>query len=254
LSAQFSDTTNYKGLVQLYEKEVGFERGRVSSNADLLKEFTAAVNQAFDDFVAIAIQAGGTWQFDDSNFPDYPIITTNLVAGQRDYSFTTDQAGNLILDIYDVFIKNEQGVYCKVYPMDVQSDPYSSNFTNGLNIQGVPCRYDKTANGFFLDPVPQYASTAGLKVYINREASYFSSTDTTKKPGVPGLFHKYFYLKPALDYARRNNLANYQAIANEVSQLEGVGSQPGAIAEYFANRAKDERQRLGARRYIHKFI
>src|SRR3990167_10378043 len=104
MSVQFSDTTNYKGIIQLIEKELGFKRGDISGDANLLKEITADVNLAWDDYLTIALPASGKWQFDDSNQTDYPIIKTNLVDGQRDYTFTTDEGGNLILDIYKVAI------------------------------------------------------------------------------------------------------------------------------------------------------
>src|SRR3990167_11282297 len=103
MSIQFNQTASpYRGLVQFYEKEIGANRADVSGTAEKLAQFTSDVNQALDDFWAIAIPASGTWQLDDSNQTDYPIITTNLVASQRDYSFTTDGSSNLILDIYRV--------------------------------------------------------------------------------------------------------------------------------------------------------
>lgn len=250
MSAQFSDTTNLKGLVQLYEKECGFNYGDVSGDATKLKQFTAEANMARDDFDAIALTASGKWNLDDSNHTDYPIIKTNLVAGQRDYPFTTDEQGNLILDIYKVLILPSATAteYEEIFPVDQQTE--TTGIETEETAQGVPYRYDKTANGIFLDPIPSYSATLGLKLLINREASYFTSTDTTKKPGVPGLFHKYFYLKPAATYARRNGLANLNAIENELIKMEGnplVGIV-GSIAEYFGRRAKDERPRITGRR------
>lgn len=246
MSAQFNDTTNYKGLVQLYEKEIGADRGYISGNSDRLKEFTAGVNQAMDDFWNIAIPASGRWQLDDSNQTDYPIITTNLVSGQRDYTFTTDQTGNLVLDIYRVFvlISATSTVYTEIFPIDSQSDVDTLGLTDGQDATGTPYHYDKTANGLFLDPVPGYNATNGLKIYINREATYFTTSDTTKKPGVPGILHKYFYLKPAMDYARRNNLSNANRIENEVLKLEGEPGRAGIIAKHFSDRAKDDRDIL----------
>lgn len=249
MSAQFNDLTNYKGLVQLFEKEVGLPRGTVSGDTDRLKEFTADVNMAWDDFVAIAIQSSGTWQFDDSNQTDYPIITTNLVSGQRDYSFTTDGSGNLILDIYRVFVADTGGVFSELTAVDAQSSPIADveGFTNGKNLTGVPTKYDKTANGIFLDQIPNYNYTNGLKIYINREPSYFISSDTTKKPGVPGIFHKYFFLKPAQTYAARLGLpiaggrlrnGAYTGLLATLQELETD------IATYFAKRTKDERPRF----------
>ena len=105
MSLQFNDTTNNLGLIQLIERNCKLE-GKISSNTNLLKNFTADVNVAFDKLLMILFSSSGKWQFDDSNHTDYPIITTNLVAGQRDYSFTTDEQGNIILDIYAPSIRD----------------------------------------------------------------------------------------------------------------------------------------------------
>jgi hypothetical protein len=239
MSLQFSDTSNLKGLVQLYERELGFDPGDVSGNATKLKQFTADANLAFDEYVAMAIRSSGTWQFDDSNQTDYPIITTNLVANQRSYLFTTDESNNLILDIYRVMVKTN-GVYVEIDPVDVQSSENVSGFYDGRETTGTPTRYDKTANAIFLDPVPSGNVTNGLKVYINREASYFAYTDTTKKPGVPGLHHRWFYIRPAEEYARRKQLAVYPGLRAERLAMEE------AIQAYFSERPRDERRRLQA--------
>lgn len=238
MSIQFSDTTTFRGLVQQYEREIGVNRTDVSGDSDRLKEYTADSNDALDDFTAMAIQPSGTWQWDDSNHSDYPIITTNLVSGQRDYSFTTDENSNIILDIYKVLVADSSGVYHDTPPVDVQSQKDTVAFYDGQDVGGFPQSYDKTANGIFFDIIPNYSYANGLKIYINREASYFVDTDTTKKAGIPGLFHAYLYLKPAYIYARRNNLSSTERLFRDITVMEAN------IEEYFGNRSKDESPRL----------
>lgn len=246
MSIQFSDASNYRGIIQMLEKELGFNRGDISGNSNKLKDFTADINFALDDFFALALTASGKWQLDDSNQTDYPIIKANLVSAQRDYIFTTDGTGNLILDIYKVAIlpSATATLYEEIKPIDQQSESGAEDLVAEQTSGGVPYQYDKTANGIFLDPRPNYNATNGLKVYINREASYFVSTDTTKKPGVPGLFHAYFYFKPALEYARRNNLTNWQRLKERVEEFEGDEARriTGSIQKHFGKREKDVRQ------------
>jgi len=243
MSLQFSDTTNFKGLVQIYEKEIGVPQGFVSGNPALLKSFAADVNLAWDDYVSLAFKSSGTWQFDDSNHGDYPIIKTNIVQGQRDYTFTTDETGNLILDIYKVLILPSATAtqFEEITPIDQQTD--APDITSEDTSQGVPQAYDKTANGIVFDRVPSYSATLGLKMLVNREPSYFTSSDTTKKPGCPGLHHRYFALKPALDYARQKSLDNYGQILKEVIGFEGdeENAVQGSIERYFSRRSRDER-------------
>lgn len=240
MSLAFNDTNNLRGLVQLYEREVGFNRGDVSGNTNRLKEFVTDSNLAWDDYLAIALPASGTWQYDDSSHTKYPVIYADLVDGQRDYTFTTDEQGNLILDIYKVMVLSSATAttYDEVRYLDQQqTDAFESgdDIARESAIEGVPDGYDRTANGIFLDPTPSYNATNGLKVFINREANYFTTSDKTKKPGCPGLHHAYFYLRPALDYARRNNLANERQLKERVLELEQ------SIEEYFSRRSKDER-------------
>lgn len=244
MSIQFNDTTNYKGLVQFYEKEVGYNRGDVSGNTDLLKDFAAEYNVAYDDFLNIAFGPDGTWQLDDSNHTDYPFITTNIVSGQRDYSFTTDGSGNIILDIFRVMAKpSATGNYQELRPVD-QNTPNSFNsedttsFIDGQNTTGIPTRYDKIGNGILLDSIPSFNATAGLKLFINREPSYAVYTDTTKKPGVPGNLHAWFYLKPAYNYAKRFDLKSLPRIERDVELMKE------AIKQTFRRRQRDVSKRL----------
>lgn len=246
MSIPFSDTTTKRGLVQLYEKEIGAEYGDVSDNEDRLLEYTADANVALDDFIERAIRASGIWQYDDTNHSKHPIITTDLVTGQRDYRIVFDEQGNMVLDIYRVLVMDEQGTFFEIYPTDQQTSSGTTAFTDGVNVQGVPSRYDKTGRSIFLDYPTSYDKEGGLKVYINREGSYFVSSDTSKKPGVPGILHKYFYLRPALDYARRNTLSSYDRILGEVVASERM------IDRYFQGRGKDQKPLLRGRRISFK--
>lgn len=240
MSLPFSDTSTYKGIVQIYEKLIGANRTDISGNSNKLKELTADVNLlGWDEYLKLAFEASGTWQFDDSNQTDYPIITTNIVASQRDYSFTVDGTSNLILEIYKVAIlpSATATLYQEILPIDAQSEP-NNDFIANQTVTGTPYEYDKTSNGIFLNPIPSYSATSGLRVYINREASYFTSSDTTKKPGCPGIHHRWFALRPAEDYAMRNGLASYPLLRAERLQMEED------IKAFFGRRERDVRKRL----------
>ena len=235
--------------MQLYEKELGYEYGYISGNTTRRKEFATEVNLALDEYLDIGFKNSGTWQLDDTNHDDsFPIIKTDLIANQRIYTFLEDDKGNLILDIHRVMVAHPDGTFHEITPVDQQTRNSANYDTNTLideqNMTGVPTRYDKTTNGIFLDLIPNYnmrlveEGQRGLKVIINREGSYFTEADTTKKPGVPGLHHKYFFLRPALNDARRRGLPTHDRLLFEVSKLEQ------AIKEYFGKRERDIIRRL----------
>lgn len=239
MSLVYSNTTTKAGILQAIERYTKLGDGGITGNTTRLAEFTTEVNLALDDVHSIIFETGGTWQYDDSNHTDYPIITTSIVAGQRDYSFTSDEQGNLILDIFKVQVADSTGLFYDLTPVDQQS--YApSGYTDGLLTQGLPNTYDKTANGIFLDPIPNYSATNALKIFINREGSYFATTDTTKKPGFNGLFHDYLALKPAYKYALINQLKNVGLLEKELFKMENK------IRESYKAREKDVQKTLTA--------
>lgn len=221
MSLEFSNTTTKGGIIQRIERNCGFQDGDITGDTTLFAQVTSDVNSTHDRALAIIFECGGTWQFDDSNHTRHPIIRTNLVAGQRDYSFLVDQDGNLILDIYRVFVKDTNaGTYREITPVDVQSGTASTSFTDGQNIRGLPNAYDKTGQAIFLDAIPNANVTDGLMIYINREGSYFTTADTTKKPGISGLFHEYYVLRPTYLYGMINQIANFQVFKQETLEME----------------------------------
>ena len=233
MSLVFSDTTNKSGIIQQLERKCGFNDGDISGNTLRMAQFTADINLAMDNVTAKIFKLGGTWQFDDSNHSDYPIITTDLVAGQRDYAFTADENGNLILGIYKVMVL-ENGKYKDITPVDQQSQTEDvASLTDGVDLEGSVYRYDKTANGIFLDLVPVADVTDGLKMYINRESTYFTVSDTTKKPGFDGLVHEYIVLDVAYKYARDKRLAN------RVDLKEGLDMEEIKLNNRYGKRQRD---------------
>jgi len=261
MSRPFNDTDNLTGLVQKYEEEIGAPYGYVSGDTTRLKAFASATRSTWDRYLTIAFKASGKWQYDDTNHVDgsgnytYPVIRTNLADGQRDYTFTTDEGGALVLDVLKVAILPSATAteYEEIYPVDAQSESDAQDILAESTNEGTPVRYDKMANGIFLDPIPSYNATNGLKVYINREPSYFTYQDTTKRPGCPGNHHDYFFLRPALEYARINNLPNYDRLLLEVRKFEGDETQGlvGTIERDFSRRAKDDRNIMKPKRTLY---
>lgn len=240
---QVSDTTYKKGLVQLYEREIGANYGDVSGNANRLAEFIAQANLALDKYLLLWAKSAGTWQGDDSNHTGFQIITSNIVSGQRDYQFTVDGSGNRILDVSKVLIlgSTTQTAYDEIRPIDELETPVSDILLN--TVTGVPYQYGKLGNAILLDPIPSYSVTSGIKMIVNREGSYFDATDTTKVPGVPA-FHEYFYKKPAYEYAKIHGLANLARLEADVVDLEGSERLGvcGKIADFFGSRERDPKK------------
>lgn len=248
---KFNQTSSpYDGIIQRIEQAVyGMDGlGRISGNATLLGQWTTSVNLALTNLLTIIFEADGRWQFDDSNHTDYPFIKTNLVSGQRDYTFTTDENNNLILDIQRVAILQSaiDTKYNEIFPVDQQTSGEGYDILGENTNTGTPFQYDKTANGIFLDPIPNYNATNGLKVYISREGSFFTTSDTSKKPGVDARLHEYLVYKPVLEYGRFNVVENYSLVERSVENMEQK-----ALSIY-GNREQDEDQGILTKRITHR--
>lgn len=249
MSLQTSNTTTKRGLVQLYEKQIGANYGDVSGNDESLLEFIAQANLALDNYLLIWAKNAGTWQADDINHSDFQIITANIVSGRRDYGFTSDENDNRIVDVSKVLILPSSTAtnYEEIIPVDELKTSLSDILVNTTT--GVPRQYGKMANAVLLDAIPNYSVNNGIKMVTNREGSYLTSADTTKIIGVP-VYHEYFYLKPAYEYARINGLANLKELEKAIIDLEGNERLrvTGKIADFFAGRERDVKRVMTPKR------
>ena len=100
--AQFSDTTNKNGLIQIFEFWTRQPDGTVSGT--LLKQVTARINSAFERIMPILLAYNDQIRWDDPNHTDAPIGRVNLVASQNDYKITEDDNSLDILNITHVRI------------------------------------------------------------------------------------------------------------------------------------------------------
>lgn len=232
----YSDTTNRTGIVQVLEDLTSTQSASTSSYPLATK--TRDINMAFDDYQTIVTEASGTWQLDDSNHIKYPNMKFNLVSGQQDYSFTEDEQGNQVQDIYRVECKDANGVWQLLKAYDEQSEAESMSARELLT--GTPTRYYKTANGIFLDVTPNYNSTLGIRMFFTRSPSYFLTSDTTKEPGIPNAHHRYLAVKPAYWYWLPKDSQRASLYFAELEKIEKM------ISDSVSQRVRDERPRLMA--------
>jgi hypothetical protein len=220
----FNDVTNSLGICQ--EVDAICKTTTVSYP---LADKARRSNSALSDYVGIALNADDRWSFDDTNYTDLPIGTTALVDGQNDYGLDTS-----VLKVLKVELKDETGNWIELKPID--RNDTSIPFEERFETEGTPEYYDKFSNSVVLYPTPDYSQAASLRVWFQRDGSYFAATDTTKQPGIPSIFHKYIALKVAEPYLRDNKKDNYVSVRNEIQKYEEE-----KIPEYYSKRNKDER-------------
>ena len=232
MAIPFSDSTNNSGIVEQTRDIM-----RVDSNQWSTQKITNSCNNWLDKLTGYAIGADRMFQWDDTNHTKMPIGTTELTAGQSDYSFLQDEQGNAIVTLTRIDVKDSSGNWTKLKTIDesgidVALDEYEK-------IDGVPKYYDKVADNVIrLYPASASTVAAGIKFYFQRTGSYFVATDTTKEPGVSPLLHRGFIIASAYDGAMTLGLDNFNVLAVEQQKEESK------MIDYFADRNEDVIKRM----------
>lgn len=222
----FSESSGNTGLVELLNRLTG--TGSATTSSYPLAEKTRDINSAYAYFNMLQAMSDSRGQSEDTNQSKYPIITLNIVSGQQDYNLTVDgeSTPNQILDVMRVECKDASGNWNLLYGYDYGEE--RNALSQNAITAGTPTRYDKYANALWLDKVPNYNSANGLKIYVSRTPSYFTISDTTKKPGIPDMFHEYLAYRPAFLYClpklpelAKNYLVIVEKFENDIAMWYG---------------------------------
>lgn len=232
-----SKVSDRTGIIQLLEDlTVGKSSSSTSySTAVKLRD----INNAFDDYQNLVKQSSGTWQADDTNHTKYPNMKFNITSGQQDYTFTEDEQGNQVQDIYRVEIKGPDNKWRLITPYDEMRE--ETALSEQETLSGTPTRYYKSANGIFLDRTPDYDMTLGIRMFYTRAPNYFTTADVaaeTKEPGIPNGHHRYLAYKPAYWWWLPRDTAKANAYLSEVLRIEE------SITKDISLRNRDERPRF----------
>jgi hypothetical protein len=204
---------------------------------------TLDVNNALNWYFVMANSSANNWRpVDDTNQTDYPIVYADIVSGQQDYSFTTDENGNQILDIYKVRIKDATtGEWTTLE--QINQDTITDGDLSVIN-SGVPYQYYLNSNGIFLVQKPNFNLTDGLEIWVNRTSTYFTVNDTTKKAGIPWVHHEYLALRPSYFYCLDKGLPQATELKRTLYGDDGRSGMEGAIQKYYRDRNKAFQQNI----------
>ena len=212
----FSDTTNKSGLVQAFERWTRMPDGTVTGT--LLKQVTAMINAGFDMIMPRLLSYTDYIRWDDLNHTDKPVGTLTITSGQGDYKITEDDNSLDVLNFTAVSILTSTTAteYTALTRMTLDDPRAEEAISPSPDTTGVPTHWLENGNKIYLYPEPDYTKALGLKVFFEREQSYFASTDTTKEPGIPRPFHELLALYAALEW----NMVNRSDDGNLISQLK----------------------------------
>jgi hypothetical protein len=244
---QFSDTTNKSGILQKCELYVfGGNYGTISGNTINKAVFTGLANDALDSITSELLNTDTRWQWDDTNYTDFPIGMTNLVDSQDNYSLDVSH-----IKILGVEALDSTGNYYPLYPIDTR-DITDQNIspTELFSTDGQPQYYDLLGNSIVLYPSPnedQVTLSQGLKVRFQRAAEYFASTDTTKEAGFASIYHKLVPLMASYDYCMSNDMNSKASFLKSK-----IDTEKNMLGKYMTKRDKGSRPQITIKRQSSK--
>lgn len=226
---QFSDTTNLTGIVETLARYTGTQTSTTSSYT--LAQKTLDINNAYVHFINLASRAAGKRQVDDTNNTTLPLLLSNMVSGTSTYSFKVDEASptNQVLELQKLRIKDANGKWTDYL---TQIDKNEVDISQFQDITGTPEYYDLMGDNVVFYPTPNYSNTDGIEFTVTRTPIYFLTSDTTKKPGIPDMFHEYLVLRPAYFFCVSKGLPQATAYRDMMLLMEKE------IQHYYSNRNK----------------
>jgi hypothetical protein len=228
---QFSDTTNYTGLIQDIDFLL-FGDGTTNNTDYSLEDRTRNINLAQDEAVAELFKADPNFIWDDTTNSDFPIAKLNLTANQD--HFTVPDAS---LVVHRFRVKDPNGKWKTLTPK-LRRELSDSE----LEETGTPSKYYKMDNAFFPIPIPNYGATLGIEIEFQRGANYFESTDTTTEPGFASIFHSFLSVSAALRYAVANGMSEkIKTLSLEKEKIKM------SMREHYQLRSPDERPKMRIR-------
>lgn len=168
------------------------------------------INIWYQKVISMILESMDEQDFDDMRKTDYPIKTTSMVAGQRDYSIPVSEK---VLKIKRVDLSYDGTHYYKANPLDDGEVNYGwGNDTDiDVNFSQYQPRYDVKYNSIFIYPLG--VSGGIVRVEWERNVTPFTSadyttvlTDSTVVPGFDDPFHPMLAAGPAWEFAVQRQL------------------------------------------------
>lgn len=187
------------------------------------------INIWYQKVVSAILESQDDSDFDDQRNTNYPVVTTPLIAGQRDYSIPVSET---VLKIKRVDITYDGTNWYRATPFDngVPGWGFGNPTNEDSNFIKQAPQYDVQYNSLFIYPLAVAADVSAggsIRVEWERNIVPFSASDYTTDPNdstvIPGfdpVFHHFLSYGAAYEYANANNLPQLQNIKTDVADWE----------------------------------
>ena len=193
-----------------------------------LADFIRSANNWYRRANSWIWNATGEWEYDDSNYTNFPVATADLVttsgSEQQDYELPSTAQ-----KIDRIEIKDSNGDWYKLKP--INKEEVKSAMSEFYETAGKPVYYDLVGDSILLYPKPSdsdVTASGGIKCYFSRDVDEFTTSDTTQAPGFAENFHEIISVGAAIDYSNTYDqtklnvlLSNLEKLKEELEQFYG---------------------------------
>jgi len=203
---------------------------------------TRRINEGYELLIGKILEADGTWQWDDTNYTTLPRGLGTLVEGQESYTFASEYLNIQMIEILDI---SSPAGFKKIKPIDsinlgdLSPEEYFGQTSAGNPATGFPQYYDKLGDTIILYPAPTSTAVtlaSGIRIWFQRTADLFTTTDTTQEPGLPSPYHVLLAYYAAIPYAMSYKKDRVAWL--ETKWQEGIKD----LLAHFGKREKDVRK------------
>lgn len=217
-----------------------------------IEELTRNFNAGYELLIGKVIGSDGAWEWDDTNYTTLPRGVGTLVEGQEAYSFASNYLNIRSVEVLDV---NSPAVFRKLTPfqdLDLGNrgpEEYFGLESDGSPKIGFPRYYDKEGDTIKLYPAPtstQVTLSSGLRVWFQRTADLFTTSDTTQEPGLPSPYHVLLAYYAAIPYCMKYKQDRVVWLNDQWNR--GIAE----LLAFMGRRSKDERKVMTMRKRLHR--
>lgn len=185
----------------------------------------------------------GEWEFDDSNYVDFPIATRDFQDGVADYSLPTDVERVDRCEIVLIDGSKRKLTLFDKSEIDISLDEFAGD-------KGEPLFYDLLGNSLILYPAPDVTKVQeddGIELYFSREIDAFTTSDRTKEPGFVKNFHPIISLDSAIDWC---NIHDQSKIAILSSERDTIKEE---LENFYGKRSRENRTQIRRKNNNNKY-
>lgn len=190
------------------------------------------INIWYQKIVSMIFESQDDSDFDDQRNQNYPVVSTPMVAGQRDYAIPVSEQ---VLKIKRVDVTYDGSNYYRATPFDngVPGWGFGNTTNEDANMIKQAPQYDVQYNSLFIYPLAVASDvSAGASIRVEWEravtpfsqsADYNGSTmsTSTSVPGIDIPWHPMLAYGAAYEYANARNLPQLANIKQDLTDWEG---------------------------------